>query len=289
MSLRWMSRHRSALGAIFLLSLIAGFARPARASAGDACKADLNHDGVVNFSDLAIMKGVFFQSCDKPAPVCGDDIAEAPEHCDDGNLMNGDGCSSTCQIEVPQGSGFGLLATGQISCWNTEGSVVPCAGSGQDGEFQEGAPLAYLDNGDGTITDVNTGLTWEKLDDDNVGGIHDNDDVYTWANSFGKIAQLNNQAFANHSDWRMPNLRELTSITNFQTGASAAVSTVFDTICSPGCTVQSCSCTRADAYWSSSTMQFDTRNAWSASFTFGSVFYVDKFSAFGVRAVRGGP
>lgn len=31
-------------------------------------------------------------------PVCGNGIIEASESCDDGNLINGDGCSSTCQI-----------------------------------------------------------------------------------------------------------------------------------------------------------------------------------------------
>jgi hypothetical protein len=33
------------------------------------------------------------------------------------------------------------------------------------------APLVYMDNGDGTITDVNTGLMWEKKSQD--GGVHD--------------------------------------------------------------------------------------------------------------------
>ena len=33
------------------------------ANEAGACAADLNRDGVVNFGDLALMKGVFFQSC----------------------------------------------------------------------------------------------------------------------------------------------------------------------------------------------------------------------------------
>jgi cysteine-rich repeat protein len=32
-------------------------------------------------------------------PVCGDGRVDPPEECDDGNLIDGDGCSSTCQIE----------------------------------------------------------------------------------------------------------------------------------------------------------------------------------------------
>jgi len=36
-----------------------------------------------------------------PQPFCGNGIVEAGEQCDDGNIANGDGCSATCQSEVP--------------------------------------------------------------------------------------------------------------------------------------------------------------------------------------------
>ena len=31
--------------------------------------------------------------------VCGNGIVQTGEQCDDGNLINGDGCSSVCMIE----------------------------------------------------------------------------------------------------------------------------------------------------------------------------------------------
>ncbi len=34
-----------------------------------------------------------------PPPTCGNGVVEGTEECDDGNTMNGDGCSSTCQLE----------------------------------------------------------------------------------------------------------------------------------------------------------------------------------------------
>jgi cysteine-rich repeat protein len=44
--------------------------------------------------------------------VCGNNIIEAGEECDDGNTANGDGCSSTCQTEEeevpPTGGGGGV-------------------------------------------------------------------------------------------------------------------------------------------------------------------------------------
>jgi len=74
----------------------------AASAASNACKADLTADGVVNFADLAVLKSVFFQRCNDPGPTCGDGIAQGPtEQCDDGNVLDGDGCSSTCSIEVP--------------------------------------------------------------------------------------------------------------------------------------------------------------------------------------------
>jgi uncharacterized repeat protein (TIGR01451 family) len=36
-----------------------------------------------------------------PEAVCGNSLVETGETCDDGNLVSGDGCSSTCQIELP--------------------------------------------------------------------------------------------------------------------------------------------------------------------------------------------
>src|SRR5262249_57053434 len=93
---------------------------------------------------------------------------------------------SACQA-TPQGQ---RLKTGQTQCWDTTGTVIPCAGTGQDGELQKGLARAYVDNGDGTITDTKTGLMWEKQSDD--GTLNDKDNVYTWAEAFTvKIAGLN--------------------------------------------------------------------------------------------------
>ena len=37
-----------------------------------------------------------------PSPVCGNTILELGEECDDGNLINGDGCNNLCRIEQNQ-------------------------------------------------------------------------------------------------------------------------------------------------------------------------------------------
>ena len=38
---------------------------------------------------------------EKGQPYCGNGIIDPGETCDDGNIINGDGCSSTCQAEIP--------------------------------------------------------------------------------------------------------------------------------------------------------------------------------------------
>jgi len=225
-------------------------------AASNACKADLNGDLVVNFADLAILKSVFFQRCTDPPP----------------------------------GPSQAFPATGQTTCWNSASpaNIIPCAGTGQDGEIQAGATLAYVDNGDGTITDTNTGLMWEKLSRDL--GIHDWDTAYTWDNAFAvKVATLNQGVgFAGHTDWRMPNIKELISIANYQ-NVTPAASAAFNTGCIDECIATSCSCTQSAFYWSSSSSALNPDTAWLVDFNRGSLSTGLKSQPFFfVRAVRGG-
>lgn len=184
-------------------------------------------------------------------------------------------------------SGGQLLKTAQVTCWNASGAVIPCPGTGQDGEFQKGLSISYTDNGDGTITDNNTGLMWEKLSDD--GSIHDRDTTYTWTTAVTeKIATLNSGGgFAGHTDWRLPNVRELASIVNYA-NFNTSVSPAFNTGCLGSCTVLTCSCTRSGVYWSSSSYVGTPYIAWGVFFNGGDVVaYTKTFNEY-VRAVRGG-
>src|SRR5206468_4130957 len=115
-------------------------------------------------------------------------------------------CSPDCRSYRP---------TGQTTCWDSSGAVIPCAGTGQDGDMRAGVPLSYTDNGDGAITDNNTGLVWGKLSWD--GSIHDVFNFYKWGDAFAvHVATLNSMRFAGHADWRLPNAKELLSIVNYE-------------------------------------------------------------------------
>ncbi|HXC53608.1 MAG TPA: DUF1566 domain-containing protein [Candidatus Limnocylindrales bacterium] len=168
-------------------------------------------------------------------------------------------------------------------------------GSRSDGFLETGVARSFLDNGDGTITDDATGLTWEKKD--NAGGIHDRDNEYTWSTGNGEIngtivsdflAGLNaSGGFAGHTDWRIPNRFELETLLN---AGEEVPSTwpVFATTCNGGCTIHTCSCTLSGYYWTSTTFQSDTSGAWAIRFNDGGVNAILKTTTLHARAVRGG-
>ena len=54
--------------------------------------------------------GIRLCCCPRPGPspaVCGNGVVEAGEQCDDGNIVSGDGCSSSCISEGANGNGNG--------------------------------------------------------------------------------------------------------------------------------------------------------------------------------------
>jgi hypothetical protein len=79
----------------------------------------------------------------------------------------------------------------------------------------------FVDNGDGTISDLATGLMWQQSDD----GI-----ARDWENALTYAESLN---LGGKSDWRLPNAKELQSIIDYsrspQTTNSPAINYIFET------------------------------------------------------------
>jgi len=55
------------------------------------------------------------------SPICGNTVIDTGEQCDDGNTNNGDGCSSICEIETA------YSCTGEPSVCELDSSIINCA------------------------------------------------------------------------------------------------------------------------------------------------------------------
>ena len=239
--------------------------------------------GLVSLALLMVARSAQAASC-CPGDVNGDHVVTIDEILHAVNAaLNG------CASEPVPCQGGGLLTTGQTQCDQGSGTLGACPGSppGQDAAVGAGTPLSYTDNGDGTISGNVTGLMWEKLSQD--GSIHDVNNTYTWSEAFSvKVAQLKTACFAGHCDWRLPNRREMESLVDLGRVAPA-VDPLFNTDCTQGCALPTCSCTQLGYYWSSTTYQDLPAFAWAVD---GNVGIVNAFEKgvvkSGVRAVRGG-
>jgi hypothetical protein len=148
------------------------------------------------------------------------------------------------------------------------------------GDGVTGPALSYQDNGDGTITDLNTGLMWEKKAVAGGGtclvALHDVDANCSWFDATGAwISAVNAEGYAGHSDWRVPNVKELMSIVDYGLSGPAIDYPMFDP-------------TGTDNYWSSTSSAPNLSRAWAVNFFDGNVFANVKINTSRVRAVRGG-
>lgn len=119
----------------------------------------------------------------------------------------------------------------------------------------------FSDHGNQTVTDADTGLMWQQSE----GG------AMSWE---AALAYCEGLALAGYSDWRLPNFKELESLTD-DTHCTPAINSAFF----PGAHV-------AD-YWSSTTYAYSGgSHAWVVSFDLGNSFGYVKWSSYYVRCVR---
>lgn len=185
------------------------------------------------------------------------------------------------QLKVDTSSGqaeIGFFGYGNDT-GSVEGSTaVPKTGqtksyrTGDDGDLKKGTawPVPrFTDHGKGTVTDNLTGLMWVKAPHDLDG----NSDRQTWDNAIDFCNGLNH---AGHSDWRLPNVRELQSLIDY--GRSAPVLPSGH----PFTGVQS------SIYWSSTTDPGHRGSAWAVHLEYGHTGDGAKASTSYVWPVRAG-
>lgn len=215
-------------------------------------------------------------SCSKPIGpglVSGDfEVVEGYSR--NGGLLcsvddNGDGTECT---------GAPVAKTGQTTCYDENDIIMDdCTGTGQDGEKQAGVDWPnprFTDNGDGTITDNLTGLIWLKNANSFV--------QLKWSDALNACNSLYADGFelddgSVAGDWRLPNVRELSSLIHYGFSGPALSDTAgtgqgsfLDIEGDPFSNVQRGS---SSLYWSSTTAAFPTNGsrAWLVIFEDGNV------------------
>ena len=118
------------------------------------------------------------------------------------------------------GASHELPDTGVAYCYDTAGGgIIACgAASEQDGSYNPAATqLSYTNNGDFTITDNRTGLMWKKCQEgrNNDATCTGTVGAYTWAAALARCSGLT--APGGYTDWRLPNIKELISLLNYNT------------------------------------------------------------------------
>jgi len=159
-----------------------------------------------------------------------------------------------------------LPDTGQITVFT----------SGDDASYIKPNPqMAYIDNGDGTVTDKYTGLMWKKCSEpDTTTNCSGAPNTYTWASA---IAQCRGLTYAGYSDWRLPNIKELFSLVKYEGSSGPYIDTTYF----PS--------TVSNYYWTSTTYSPNTTYAMIVGFNGGFVSNSAKSNYYYVRCVRAGP
>ena len=100
---------------------------------------------------------------------------------------------------------YPIVDTGQGNCYdNNSETACPTEGQnfyGQDAQYMGNAPQ-YRDNGDGTVSDLVTGLMWQQ----------DPGDKMTYDQA---VAGADSFTLAGYDDWRLPSIKELYSLIQF--------------------------------------------------------------------------
>ncbi len=118
---------------------------------------------------------------------------------------------------LPDISGYPIVGTNQSTSFNNSNTIaIPSVGDdfyGQNSNYQGTAPQ-YLDNGDGTVSDMLTGLMWQQSFDHNGDGEIDVDDKLSYAEILEQFGE-GGVSFNTYDDWRLPTIKEMYSLILF--------------------------------------------------------------------------
>ena len=181
--------------------------------------------------------------------------------------------------------------TGQKTCYGMDGTTVQCAGTGQDGDTLAGVAWPsprFIDNGDGTVTDMLTALVWLK--DGSCAGLPGTDSLGRgfWDTALTAAASLSDGTCgltdgSVTGDWRLPTIKELGTLVDFEY-SSPAISNAAGT----GQMTDGDPFSGVDwSYWSSTSSADDATMGWYLVAAHGQIASTAKTANLFVWPVRG--
>jgi hypothetical protein len=145
----------------------------------------------------------------------------------------------------------------------------------------ETAPASrFTNNGDGTVTDMQTGLMWARCRQGLQGAGCDMDSsVATSKFSWNDALALNSATSDTvaRTDWRLPNVKELQSLVETSCFNPTINVNVFPNAPSS-----------SRKFWSASPVEYIDYRAWAIQFYSGSISPLYRTDVLSVRLVRGG-
>ncbi len=169
-------------------------------------------------------------------------------------------------------SKFVLALSVSLLAFSSSWASSSCKGMGA-----ETAPASqFKNNGDGTVTDKKSGLTWMKC---SVGMTWDGKicagdaDRKSWRKAKSEVRSLNNKGFAGSKKWRLPTRDELEKIVERKCFAPSISSEVFPRTATTG-------------YWTETTDNHSDKHAWIVFFRHGSNYISNKKEEWFLRLVR---
>ena len=123
--------------------------------------------------------------------------------------------AQTISVQTNTTLTYPIVDTNQTTCYDNN-NAIPCVESGvafagQDANYQGSVPQ-YQDNGDGTVTDLVTGLMWSQSPDFNGDGVINASDKMTFSQA---LSSAESSTLAGYDDWRLPTIKELYSLVLF--------------------------------------------------------------------------
>jgi hypothetical protein len=153
-----------------------------------------------------------------------------------------------------------ILHTGMTQCYDADGSVIECHGSGQDAAVGAGlgwSAWRFKAVSADLIEDRLTGLIWTR--DGNLFEYPQD-----WRQTLAMIEEMNKQGRFDRGDWRLPNRRELRSLIDHSRRNPA--------LPNPNPFVN----INLGWYWTSTTAAKNPAYAWYVHFEGGRMFYGKK-------------